>query len=292
MPDIVTSIGYLADLDLYKREKPYCVLVSPEQAANLPPDTQTSNLEFEQHENILVKDIRDCEPSAFGLDKTGFEVVTDLFDVSDIQGWSGLRQYQTQTEKFLRAQFGVDRVVCWEVTLRHNVQREAMVVDLNDWTIPDGPAAGAHNDVTAISGPNIIADHLPEELKAVYHNGGYRFRIVNTWRPLLASLEDNPLALCDFRSVDPDDLVPADRVIPSNEGEVYYLKYNPDQKWYWLDSMTMDELFIFIMYDSEKGPQARYCPHVPVKNPRAPAEAPPRKSVETRSILISKVADT
>lgn len=53
----------------------------------------------------------------------------------------------------------------------------------------------------------------------------------STWRPLLAVLEDSPLALCDFRSVDPNDLVPADRVIPSHEGEVYYLKYNPDQSW-------------------------------------------------------------
>ena len=120
MPDIVTSVGYLADLDLYKREKPYSVLVSPEQAAKLPPGTQTSNLEFEQHENILVKDIRDSKPSAFELDKTGFEVVTDLFDISDIQEWSGLRQYQTQTEKFLQARFGVDRAVCWDVTVRYS----------------------------------------------------------------------------------------------------------------------------------------------------------------------------
>lgn len=52
------------------------------------------------------------------------------------------------------------------------------VVDLNDWRIPDTPAGGAHNDVTVDSGPKILADHLPEELKAMYLDGGYRFRIV------------------------------------------------------------------------------------------------------------------
>jgi hypothetical protein len=45
-------------------------------------------------------------------------------------------------------------------------------------------------------------------------------------------LEDRPLALCDSRSVDPEDLVPADRVAPGRFGEVYYLTHNPNHKWY------------------------------------------------------------
>ena len=44
-------------------------------------------------------------------------------------------------------------------------------------------------------------------------------------------LEDRPLALCDSRSVPPEDLVPTDRIIPDRVGEVYYLTYNPDHKW-------------------------------------------------------------
>lgn len=118
MPDIVTTVGHLMDLDLYRREKPYCVLVTPEQAAKLPPGTGTSNIEFELHENVLVKDIRGHKPSAFGLDKTGFEVASDRFEISDIEEWSGLRQYQAHTEKLLQARFGVERAVCWEVTVR------------------------------------------------------------------------------------------------------------------------------------------------------------------------------
>jgi hypothetical protein len=45
-------------------------------------------------------------------------------------------------------------------------------------------------------------------------------------------LEDCPLALCDSRSVSPEDLIAADRIVPDRVGEVYYLTYNPNHKWY------------------------------------------------------------
>ena len=56
--------------------------------------------------------------------------------------------------------------------------------------------------------------------------------LFSTWRTLVPMLEDRPLALCDSRSVDPEDLVASDRIIPNNVGEVYYLTYNPKHKWY------------------------------------------------------------
>jgi hypothetical protein len=53
----------------------------------------------------------------------------------------------------------------------------------------------------------------------------------STWRPLNRVLEDRPLALCDSRSIDPGDLVAADRILPDRVGEVYYLRYNEGQLW-------------------------------------------------------------
>ena len=45
-------------------------------------------------------------------------------------------------------------------------------------------------------------------------------------------LEDRPLALCDSRSVKPEDLMEADRIIPDRVGEVYYLMYNMNHRWF------------------------------------------------------------
>jgi hypothetical protein len=53
----------------------------------------------------------------------------------------------------------------------------------------------------------------------------------STWRTVLPVLEDRPLAFCDYRSVDKQDLVACDRVIPTRAGEIYYIRYNPNQRW-------------------------------------------------------------
>ena len=79
----------------------------------------------------------------------------------------------------------------------------------------------------------------------------------STWRSLIPKLEDRPLAFCEYRSIDPDDLVEADRVLPDRVGEVYYLRYHPEQRWYWLEHQDLDEVFMFMMYDSAEGDQAR-----------------------------------
>lgn len=73
--------------------------------------------------------------------------------------------------------------------------------------------------------------------------------------------------------------------------------------------MTQEEFFLFIMYDSAPGNQARCmffkacllkilsltvslnekdCPHVSIENPRAAPTAPKRRSIETRCIVITK----
>lgn len=90
---------------------------------------------------------------------------------------------------------------------------------------------------------------MSEEDKFEYLKPGNRLRIIkyvylpdeyqqqpvanrnSTWRTLNLELEDRPLALCDSRSVAPDDLVAADRILPDRIGEVYYLTYNPNHRW-------------------------------------------------------------
>lgn len=124
------------------------------------------------------------------------------------------------------------------------------------------------------SGPEIISRYLSPEDKLKYLQGGYRFQLIkyyllfwlfstpllkyySTWRPLIPNLEDRPLAFCDFRTVDPNDLIPQDRVFPQYVGEVYSVFYNERQEWYWTSRQNLDELYISIMYDSTAGAHAR-----------------------------------
>lgn len=118
-------------------------------------------------------------------------------------------------------------------------------------------------------------------------------------------LEDNPLAVCDARSIDPEDLIATDRVIPVRAGEVYYLRYNKNQRWHWLENMTIEEPLVMLMFDTHSEDQANCnvqssqetailliksdCPHVSFDNPRASENATKRHSIETRSVVISAI---
>ena len=55
-----------------------------------------------------------------------------------------------------------------------------------------------------------------------------RVQVINLWRPILDEpLRDAPLAVCDSRTVESDDLVPSDLVYRERIGETYSVKYNP-----------------------------------------------------------------
>ena len=113
------------------------------------------------------------------------------------------------------------------------------------------------------------------------------------------------MALCDFRSVATEDLVAVDRVFPDQETQGYYLRYNSRQRFYWISHQTPEELLLMTQYDTKPGMHARCkflrkvselseidntldCPHVSFHNTQAAIDAPPRQSVETRSIVINE----
>ena len=55
----------------------------------------------------------------------------------------------------------------------------------------------------------------------------------------------------------PEDLLEADHINPDYHGEVYYVKYNAQQKWYYLHNQTPDEVTFFVSFDSGVGNEAR-----------------------------------
>lgn len=72
-------------------------------------------------------------------------------------------------------------------------------------------------------------------------------------------MEDSPLAFCDYRSIDESDLVAADRVSEQYAGEVYYLRYNAEQRWYWFEHHAPDEIALFLSFDSKpQGPRCTF----------------------------------
>ena len=114
-----------------------------------------------------------------------------------------------------------------------------------------------------------------------------RARIVqiNVWRPIRGPVQRSPLALADARSVAPEDLIATDQVFPDRVGEIYHLAYNPAQRWYYAPLMTPDEVLLIKGFDSLADGRARFTPHGAFDLPDTPAAAPPRESIEVRTLV-------
>ncbi len=117
-----------------------------------------------------------------------------------------------------------------------------------------------------------------------------RFVHYNVWRAISPPPQDVPLAVCDARSVQAQDLILADAIFDSPDQpewsfEGLVLAHNPAHRWFWFPDMTRAEALVFKTHDSDPG--AAHCvPHVAFDNPLCPAEAPPRASIEMRAIAL------
>ncbi|KAH9205980.1 hypothetical protein DL95DRAFT_489082 [Leptodontidium sp. 2 PMI_412] len=282
MPQVNATLEYLQNLPLYGEEKPYWCFFAPREGLNLNVQ-RLDNLEFEARENIPINDLRHTSKKA-DINEYGFQVVSHLSKFSSFDSSEKIKGHRVETEQLLKNTLGSLYVKCYDLVLRKNVVCKRDTIDLGDTLHIEGPARGVHN-ITYVSGPTIINRYMSEEAKEEFLKPGYRARIINTWRTLVPVLEDRPLALCDSRSVDPEDLFEADRVIPGLVGEVYYLTYNAKHKWFWLEKQTPAEPFIFMILVNMLH---KVCPHVSFINPNALDRAAPRESIETRSIVITK----
>jgi hypothetical protein len=109
--------------------------------------------------------------------------------------------------------------------------------------------------------------------------------VINLWRPIRGPLRDAPLAVCDAASVDSEDLVPSDLVYQNRTGETYGVNYNPAHRWFYVPEMQPDEALLLKCYDSATDGRARFASHTAFEDPTTPADAPPRESIEIRTLV-------
>jgi hypothetical protein len=115
-----------------------------------------------------------------------------------------------------------------------------------------------------------------------------RVRIINVWRPIGNPVAHHPLAVADWRTVDPEnDLVPTRYIFPDREGIVFSLRHNPSHQWYHLSGQTPDEVTLIKCFDSDES-KARSTPHTAFLDPTSPKDAPDRQSIEVRCLIFDE----
>lgn len=242
----------------------------------------------------LITDVRDgtFQPS---LDETGFEMrraPTEADQQALVEkSASALEQYQAEMGALLRSLTGADVVVFFDATVRHEDTDKSK----------DLPNQAANLRVHIDQNPRSAL------ARAMNHGGAdrqfSRFQIINIWRPLLEPVRNFPLAMCDYRSVDPaTDLVTTQLKFPAwlKDRENYSVKANPNHQWYYWSALSPDEALIFKCYDSasrslalvSEGTErdgtldvAGLCPHSAFFDENGPTSGRLRTSMEMRALL-------
>lgn len=211
----------------------------------------------------------------FSLDQQGFlllrheTAVRDFYDSEEVK-----RRYHAEVEQLVRQVTGAARVVVFDTTVRSGMP-ERVQGPIKE------PARRVHNDYTEKSGPQRVRDLLPEEADALLKR---RFAVVNVWRPIRGPLLDAPLALCDARTMAPEDFVATDLKYPNRTGEIYSVAFSPNHRWYYFPRMQRDEAVLIKCYDSARDGRARFTAHGAFDDPTTPTDAPPRESIEARTL--------
>lgn len=271
---IDARIGYLLASSTINRR--FC---APHEDVNT---SQYAEYPVNMHDGSGLEDQFQADVHGFQLlrNPTGFTAWRDPEAIA--------RDYEPAQLEVVRRLLGADRMVNLGHALRtagNATEREMKPV-----------ASEAHVDFETVAAKAYAAqlyrDHHPDA--PPYR----RFVAFSFWRPLTAPPHDWPLAVCDFRSVDPQEgernvLVWCDEIPPSEkwfdpiEGEetfpaAFIFRHNPQHEWWYFSQMTPDDTLFLKFHDSDHS-RAWRCPHSAFRN-TADAHPGLRESIEFRGM--------
>jgi hypothetical protein len=231
----------------------------------------TENVEY----RVTVHDAREVAGS-LSLDREGFALVhhktaaADLYDEDVIA-----KIYYPECERLMQEATGAKRVVAFDHIVRNAAKS-------GPGSPVKMPAGRVHNDYTAWSAPQRVRDLMGDEAEELLK---HRFAINNVWRPIAGPLLRSPLALCDAETLEQENLVGSELRYPDRTGETYAITYNPNQRWYYFPKMQPDEAVLIRCFDSAREGAARFSAHGAFDDPNTPDNAPPRESIEVRTLV-------
>ncbi|KAK4504430.1 hypothetical protein PRZ48_005346 [Zasmidium cellare] len=251
---------------------------------------------LEPHE-MQIHDIRGSEGD-FTLDTHGFQVVQHgvRVDPEDFADDGRRENLYAETAGIVKKATGASRVM--PISHLHRQQSHVDSVAAKSVS-PDsmktiGPAMVAHVDQSYQGAVALLNDKLASEAEKASRT---RWAIVNVWIPLHFPVPREPLAVCDARSVDEQDLVEQALVFRGafksafkgvSQGSgcgMWKVRYNSKHQWYYKSHLGTQEAILLKIFDSKLDGRARRCPHSAFKLPNQDEKAPARESVETRCLV-------
>jgi hypothetical protein len=250
-------------------------VVPGEKAIFYPADRERSYWPIEEH-NVRVEDMR-SHAGDLALERNGFVLLREPSAVRDFYDTEEVRSvYYTEIEQLAKRLLGAEKILVFGEVARSD-----------STTTRDGkkPAYGAHVDYGDRTVRQLTEDILGREAAAPWLRR--RFVLMNLWRPI-RTVYRTPLALCDASTVAAADM---------NDSEVrgglddphrpplygFNLSYSAKHRWYYVPRMQTEEILAFKLFDSNRS-RVQRTGHTAFDDPTAAADAPPRESIEIRTI--------
>jgi len=264
-PVVTSSVNYLGDMDV----RPVFYAQQRERD-NLVLQTQP----------VDIVDARELEEEP-SLEKNGFTLVRHATNVRDFTAENAQGIYRREIEDLILEVTGAEKVIVTNSVLRWSERAGDKSAFVNSH-----PARFVHVDYSRKSFEDFARMHLAdvEDAESWLKR---RFVAYNIWRVLTPPPQDVPLALCDARTAQANDVTVGEAVIDTpNEPEMRFesslYHANPGHRWFWFSDMRPDEALVFKAFDSDLE-RVQGCPHSAFDNPDCPADVAPRASAEIRA---------
>lgn len=228
--------------------------------------------------DLRAMPVRDARAIDAQVDREGFQLVRHRSAVTDWTDRAALEAvHRDEVAALIQQLTGADAVFVTSPGILRYSEKSGKAGSSDN----SHPARFAHVDIN-----DVTAAQFAE--RGAQGRAFTRCAAYNLWRALSPPPQDVPLAFCDIRTVAADDLIVADAIFDPPNGapewsfESWVVGYNPAHQWYYFPDMTADEAVLFKTNDSD--PARAHClPHVAFDDPLAPADAPPRVSIEMRA---------
>lgn len=260
------------------------------------PEAPGETLEFVPHaqeRNTMVTlpgvpmAITDARGLDTDLDREGFVLVSHVsavvdFDAIQVDPVVDQRYIDEMTALLTEVTGASRTVMLWGGKKRYGEGEVEKLAPLSNAE----PARYPHADNTDASSEVLAA-------MALEHFGvapGRRWAMYNLWRTFTPPPQDFPLAVCDARSVGPDDEITVTALtIEQGDRRVRHdttgYRHNPAHRWHYYRDMTRDEVLVFKAHDTDPA-RSRRVPHSAFTDPTCPPGVPTRASVEIRGLAV------
>jgi hypothetical protein len=213
----------------------------------------------------------------FDLHRHGFLLATEPTKVRNFYDQGEIKRiYYPETAELIKRNSGGEQVYVFDHTIRTPVQEKHK----EGWV--RNPVRYVHNDYTELSAPQRVKDFFPNEYETLLKK---RFAIIQTWRSILPTVETEPLALCDGRTIPKTGFIRNQRRYKNRTAETYHISYNSSHRWYYFPLMKANEALVFKVYDTDPNVGVKFMAHTAFEDPTGRANAPARQNIEIRALV-------